>query len=153
MRTNLRDRDITFRHEDGCLVRTVRSVDGRTYTHRCSLEAFERVAWVLEETPADGNGVSLSVRVGGRAPRAVAVGEGKRPPAEVEYWITASASAVFVAPSFTAAPVTKSQPRRTRTIGRRIRPRPEKKLFIWTGIRILIPESYYPPLREIIGDH
>lgn len=59
MRRNIRDRDIAFRHEDGCLVRTVSGADGRTYTHRCSLDVFEKVAWVLEETPADGNGVAI----------------------------------------------------------------------------------------------
>ncbi|MCC7350200.1 MAG: hypothetical protein IT446_06490 [Phycisphaerales bacterium] len=60
MRRSIRDRDITFRHEDGCLVRTVAGADGRTYTHRCSLEVFEKVAWVLEETPAEGNGVAIN---------------------------------------------------------------------------------------------
>jgi hypothetical protein len=60
MRTYLTDRDIAFRHEDGCLVRTVAGADGRTYTHRCSLEVFEKVAWVLEETPAEGNGVAIN---------------------------------------------------------------------------------------------
>jgi hypothetical protein len=65
MRTNLRNRDITFRHEDGCLVRTVTGSDGRTYTHRCSLEVFEKVAWVIEETPADGQGVAINdIRIG-----------------------------------------------------------------------------------------
>ena len=48
MRRNIRDRDITFRHEDGCLVRTVSGADGRTYTHRCCLEVFEKVAWLLD---------------------------------------------------------------------------------------------------------
>ena len=60
MRTYLTDRDITFRHEDGCLVRTVAGADGRTYTHRCSLEVFEKVAWVLAETPAEGTGVAIN---------------------------------------------------------------------------------------------
>jgi hypothetical protein len=59
MRRSIRDRDITFRHEDGCLVRTVAGADGRTYTHRCSLDVFEKVAWVLEETPAEGNGIAI----------------------------------------------------------------------------------------------
>jgi hypothetical protein len=59
MRRNIRDRDISFRHEDGCLVRTVAGADGRTYTQRCSLEVFEKVAWVLEETPAEGRGVAI----------------------------------------------------------------------------------------------
>ncbi len=60
MRRHIRDRDITFRHEDGCLVRTVSGADERTYTHRCSLEVFEKVAWLLEQTPAEGNGVAIN---------------------------------------------------------------------------------------------
>jgi hypothetical protein len=60
MRRNIRNRDITFRHEDGCLVRTVAGADGRSYIHRCTLEVFEKVAWVLEETPADGSGVAIN---------------------------------------------------------------------------------------------
>jgi hypothetical protein len=59
MRRSIPNRDITFRHEDGCLVRTVAGADGRTYTHRCSLDVFEKVAWVLEETPAEGNGIAI----------------------------------------------------------------------------------------------
>lgn len=59
MRRNLRNREITFRHEDGCLVRTVTGADGRSYTHRCELVVFEQVAWALEETPAEGNGIVL----------------------------------------------------------------------------------------------
>lgn len=59
MRRSIRNRNITFRHEDGCLVRTVAGADGRTYTHRCSLDVFEKVAWLLEETPAEGNGVAI----------------------------------------------------------------------------------------------
>lgn len=59
MRRSIPNRDITFRHEDGCLVRTVAGADGRAYTHRCSLDVFEKVAWVLEETPAEGNGVAI----------------------------------------------------------------------------------------------
>jgi DNA-binding transcriptional ArsR family regulator len=59
MRKNIGDRDIAFRHEDGCLVRTVTGSDGRTYTHRCSMEVFEKVAWILEETPAEGNGIAI----------------------------------------------------------------------------------------------
>ena len=59
MRTYLKDRDITFRHEDGCLVRTVAGADGRTYTHRCAKEAFETVAWAMEELPREGDGTTL----------------------------------------------------------------------------------------------
>ena len=60
MRRSIRDRLITFNHQDGCLVRTVAGADGRTYTHRCELAVFEKVAWVLEETPAEGNGVAIN---------------------------------------------------------------------------------------------
>ena len=60
MRTHIRDRDITFRLQDGCLVRTVTGADGRTYMHRCSLKVFETVAWVIEETPNDGDGVAIN---------------------------------------------------------------------------------------------
>jgi hypothetical protein len=60
MRKFIPNRDINFRHEDGCLVRTVTGTDGRTYTHRCELTAFEKVAWALEETPAQGRGAGLN---------------------------------------------------------------------------------------------
>lgn len=60
MRRSIRDRQITFQHQDGCLVRTVMGADGRTYTHRCELAVFEKVAWVLEETPAEGDGVAIN---------------------------------------------------------------------------------------------
>lgn len=59
MRRNIRNRNITFRHEDGCLVRTVAGADGRTYTHRCCLEVFEKVAWLLDTTPHEGAGVAI----------------------------------------------------------------------------------------------
>jgi len=59
MRRSIPNRDIAFRHEDGCLVRTVTGADGRTYTHRCSLDVFEKVALVMEETPCEGNGVTI----------------------------------------------------------------------------------------------
>ena len=60
MRTHIRDRDITFRLQDGCLVRTISGPDGRVYIQRCSLKVFETVAWVIEETPNDGDGVVLA---------------------------------------------------------------------------------------------
>lgn len=60
MRRSFRNRQITFQHQDGCLVRTVAGADGRTYTHRCELAVFEKVAWVLEETPAEGDGVAIN---------------------------------------------------------------------------------------------
>lgn len=59
MRRNIRNRNITFRHEDGCLVRTVSGPDGRTYVHRCCLAVFERVAWVLQNAPAQGRGLAI----------------------------------------------------------------------------------------------
>ena len=44
MKTNMRQRDVRFFHEDGCLVRTVIGSDGRNYTHRCLKATFETVA-------------------------------------------------------------------------------------------------------------
>lgn len=63
MRRSIRDRRITFNHQDGCLVRTVTGADGRTYTHRCELEAFEKAAHAIEETPADGEGTTMQAIV------------------------------------------------------------------------------------------
>ena len=60
MRTNLRDRQIEFHHEDGVLVRTIAGADGRSYVHRCSLAVFQRVAWVLDETPGEGAGAAIN---------------------------------------------------------------------------------------------
>src|SRR5687767_11202526 len=60
MRINLPNRNITFRHEDGCLVRTVTGSDQRIYTHRCSLAVFEAVAWYLDEIPRQGKGVAIN---------------------------------------------------------------------------------------------
>jgi hypothetical protein len=60
MRRSIRNRDISFRHEDGCLVRTVAGADGRSYTHRCTLDVFEMVAWVLEEFPREGWGLAIN---------------------------------------------------------------------------------------------
>ena len=60
MRTNLKNRTVQFRFEDGCLVRTVASNDGRTYTHRCGKDAFETVAHAMCETPAEGEGTTLT---------------------------------------------------------------------------------------------
>jgi hypothetical protein len=61
MQTNLPQRDVRFFVEDGCLVRTVTGADGRNYTHRCELKAFETVAHAIEETPAQGDGTTLTV--------------------------------------------------------------------------------------------
>jgi hypothetical protein len=60
MKTSIRNRDVTFRHEDGCLVRTVTGPDGRTHSHRCSLAAFETVANAMDETPAEGAGATMA---------------------------------------------------------------------------------------------
>lgn len=60
MRTPLQHRHVQFRVENGCLVRSVGSTDGRTYTHRCSRQAFETVAHAIAETPAQGEGTSLA---------------------------------------------------------------------------------------------
>jgi hypothetical protein len=61
MKTNLKNRDVRFFVQDGCLVRTVVSdaSDGRTYTHRCPKEAFEAVAWAINNTMAEGDGTTL----------------------------------------------------------------------------------------------
>lgn len=59
MRTSIRNRDVTFRHEDGHLVRTVTGAGGRSYTHRCSLAAYETVAHAMDETPAEGAGTTM----------------------------------------------------------------------------------------------
>ena len=63
MRTSIRDRDVQFRFEDGCLVRTVMggASDGRTYLHRCSKEVFETIAHAISETPAAGEGTTLTI--------------------------------------------------------------------------------------------
>lgn len=60
MRRSLRNRTITFRHEDGCLVRTVTGADERTYTHRCELAVFEIVVWALQNTPDQGEGAAIN---------------------------------------------------------------------------------------------
>jgi hypothetical protein len=59
MQTNMRQRDVRFFVEDGCLVRTVVGGDGRTYTHRCLKQTFETVAHAIEEMPAEGDGTTL----------------------------------------------------------------------------------------------
>jgi hypothetical protein len=60
MRKFIPNRDVSFRHEDGCLVRTVAGADGRSYTHRCELAVFEKLAWVLELTSAEGQGFAIN---------------------------------------------------------------------------------------------
>ena len=58
MQTNLPEREARFYIEDGCLCRVVTAADGRGYSHRCSLAAFEAVAHAIEETPAEGAGTT-----------------------------------------------------------------------------------------------
>ena len=60
MKTNMRDREVQFFVQDGCLVRTVSRTDGRSYTHRCERKVFETVAHAIEEMPAEGLGTSLT---------------------------------------------------------------------------------------------
>src|ERR1041384_7289116 len=59
MKTNLPNREVRFSVEDGELVRTVSSSDGRTYRHRCTLQNFETVAHAVNETPDEGEGITL----------------------------------------------------------------------------------------------
>ncbi len=63
MKTNLRKRDVRFFVQDGCLVREVTSdaADGRNYSHRCDLKTFETVAHAIAETPAQGDGTTLTI--------------------------------------------------------------------------------------------
>ncbi|MFQ5732124.1 MAG: hypothetical protein ACE5KM_09220 [Planctomycetaceae bacterium] len=51
---NRRAIDKTFSVEYGRLVRTVTLADGRSYTHRCELEAYRAVAWFVAEHAAEG---------------------------------------------------------------------------------------------------
>ena len=64
MNEHLKERDVRFTVEDGDLVRTVTGAGGRSYIHRCSKAAFEKVAHAVEETPAEGEGTSLIDVVG-----------------------------------------------------------------------------------------
>lgn len=52
-KSNVEDRQ-TFAIELGHLVRTVETRDGRTYSHRCSLESYKAVAHFIEENGAAG---------------------------------------------------------------------------------------------------
>lgn len=61
VRTNIRNREVRFFVEDGCLVRSVVGDDGRTYIHRCERKAFETVAFAIEETPRQGTGTTLAL--------------------------------------------------------------------------------------------
>jgi len=62
MKTNIKNRDVRFHIEDGCLVRTVVSdeADGRSYTHRCGKPTFETVAHAIGEASAEGEGTTLT---------------------------------------------------------------------------------------------
>ena len=60
MKTKLQNRRVQFRIEDGCLVRVVTGGDGRTYTHRTTRQAFETVAHAIADTPAQGDGTTLT---------------------------------------------------------------------------------------------
>ena len=64
MNDHLKDRDVRYFVEDRDLVRTVAGAAGRSYTHRCSKAAFEKVAHAVGETPAEGQGTSLIDVVG-----------------------------------------------------------------------------------------
>lgn len=62
MKTNLRQRNVRFSVQDRCLVREVTSdADGRNYSHRCDKATFEAVAHAIAETPADGDGTTLTI--------------------------------------------------------------------------------------------
>jgi hypothetical protein len=47
-------REVRFKVQRGRLVRHVRRADGRAYTHHCSLEALQEVAWFIEAHAKDG---------------------------------------------------------------------------------------------------
>jgi hypothetical protein len=61
MATRHRQRDVRFEATDGYLVRTVTfpAADGRTYAHRCPLATYELVAHAADETPTQGEGITL----------------------------------------------------------------------------------------------
>ena len=60
MRTRIRQRDVQFVVQDGCLVRTVTAGgdDSRAYCHRCTKATLEIVAHAIGETPFEGEGTS-----------------------------------------------------------------------------------------------
>jgi hypothetical protein len=47
------------------LVRTVVAADGRSYQHRCRLDAYRRVAHAVDETTADGPGLTMETLAAG----------------------------------------------------------------------------------------
>lgn len=61
MKTNFRDRYVRFDVIDGCLVRVVvDQATSKTYQHRCAKEVFEKVVHAMNETPATGEGTTLT---------------------------------------------------------------------------------------------
>ena len=60
MRTRIRQRNVRYVVQDGCLVRTVTAGggDSRAYCHRCTKATLETVAHAIEETPFEGEGTS-----------------------------------------------------------------------------------------------
>ena len=60
MPTRRAQREVTFEAEGAHrLLRTVTYPDGRSYAHRCTLEAFTAVAHALAEADAGGPGLAL----------------------------------------------------------------------------------------------
>ena len=49
---------------DDHLVRTVVAADGRSYQHRCGLEAYRSVAYAIDEATADGAGLTAETLAG-----------------------------------------------------------------------------------------
>jgi hypothetical protein len=55
------NRTVTYRVQDGHLVRrTTPGNGGPPYEHRCELATYEAVAHAVEETPAEGQGTTLT---------------------------------------------------------------------------------------------
>ena len=44
---------------DDQLVRTVVAADGRSYQHRCGLDAYRRVAYAVDQAAVDGAGLTM----------------------------------------------------------------------------------------------
>lgn len=62
MRRRPRDRNVNFDVVDGVLTRTVSFRDGHAYTHRCTRQVYESVAYAIEERGGSGGrgeGVTL----------------------------------------------------------------------------------------------
>ncbi len=60
MRTRIRQRDVQYVVQDGCLVRMVTAGggDSRAYWHRCTKLTLETVAYAIDETSLEGEGTS-----------------------------------------------------------------------------------------------